>query len=200
MKTYVLTFVAIIGMAIAMQAQGLSVGDTAPDFKLKNIDGEMVSLSDYDDKEGAIIIFTCNHCPFSIAYEDRLNDLEATYAAKGYPIIAINPNDPELYPEDSFDEMKVRAEEKGFKFPYLMDEKQDIYPQYGATKTPHIYLLSNDGGDFTVEYIGAIDDSARDASSVEKTYLADAIDSLIAGEDIAVTETKAVGCSIKVKK
>ena len=200
MKTYVLTFVAIIGMAFAMTAQGLSVGDTAPDFKLKNIDGEMVSLSDYDDKEGAIIIFTCNHCPFSIAYEDRLNDLEATYAAKGYPIIAINPNDPELYPEDSFDEMKVRAEEKGFKFPYLMDEKQDIYPQYGATKTPHIYLLSNNAGDFTVEYIGAIDDSARDASSVEKTYLADAIDSLIAGEDIAVTETKAVGCSIKVKK
>jgi peroxiredoxin len=200
MKTYVLTFVAIIGMAFAMQAQGLSVGDTAPDFKLKNVDDKMVSLSDYADQEGAIIIFTCNHCPFSIAYEDRLNDLEATYAAKGYPIIAINPNDPELYPEDSFDEMKVRAEEKGFKFPYLMDEKQDIYPQYGATKTPHIYLLSNDGGDFTVEYVGAIDDSARDASSVEKTYLADAIDSLIAGEDIAVTETKAVGCSIKAKK
>lgn len=193
-----MTLVAIVAIALSAQAQ-LSVGDAAPDFKLQNVDGEMVSLADFSDQKGAVIVFTCNHCPFSVAYEDRLNDLEAEYAAKGFPIIAINPNDPELYPEDSFEAMKVRATEKKFQFPYLMDAKQDVYPQYGAKKTPHIYLLGNNDGNFTVEYIGAIDDSARDASGVKETYLADAIDALLAGEKIAVTETKAVGCSIKAK-
>jgi len=200
MKIYSIVIIALLSMCTHVIGQGLSVGDTAPGFILTNVDDTQVSLSDYADEKGAVIVFTCNHCPYSVAYEDRLNELDAKYKALGFPLISINPNDPELYEEDSFAAMKVRAEEKDFTFPYLMDEGQKIYPQYGATKTPHIYLLSNNEGTFTVEYVGAIDDSARDASGVEETYLADAIDALLAGKEIAVTETKAIGCSIKVKK
>ena len=200
MKAYSILIIALLSISTQVFGQGLSVGDTAPGFSLTNIDDKAVALSDYADQKGAVIVFTCNHCPYSVAYEDRLNELDAKYKALGFPIISINPNDPKLYEDDSFAAMKVRAAEKGFTFPYLMDEGQKIYPQYGATKTPHIYLLSNDGGTFTVEYVGAIDDSARDASSVTETYLADAIDALLAGKEIAVTETKAIGCSIKTQK
>lgn len=200
MKAYSILIFALLSISSQIIGQGLSVGDTAPGFNLTNVDDTQVSLSDYSDQKGAVIVFTCNHCPYSVAYEDRLNELDAKYKALGFPLIAINPNDPELYEDDSFAAMKIRATEKGFTFPYLMDEEQKIYPQYGATKTPHIYLLSNSEGTFTVEYVGAIDDSARDASGVSETYLADAIDALLAGKEITVTETKAIGCSIKTKK
>jgi len=191
---------SILISGLLLSAQGYKVGDEALNFELINIDEKTVSLSDYADEKGVIVVFTCNHCPYSIAYEDRLIELNKKYKAKGYPMVAINPNDPELYPSDSFDEMKVRSKEKGFTFPYLFDEKQDIFPVYGATKTPHIYLLKNEGGKFKVAYIGAIDDSPKDEKSVKKTYLADAIDALLADEVPNPSVTKAVGCGIKVKK
>lgn len=200
MKKLVITLSLIFGLSSLALAQGYKIGDRAADFSLKNVDDKMISLSDYNDEKGVILIFTCNHCPFSVAYEDRIVALDKKYKELGYPVIAINPNDPEAYPSDSFDEMKVRANEKGFTFPYLVDDKQEVYPIYGATKTPHIYVLQNKSGKFKVAYIGAIDNSAKNESKVTETYLADAIDALLDGKTPSVQETKAVGCGIKSKK
>ena len=146
------------------QIGGYKIGDTATDFNLKNVDGKMVSLADYPDAKGYIVIFTCNSCPYAVMYEDRIIDLHNKYASKGYPLIAINPNDPEIKPDDSYKNMQKRAKNKGFDFPYIFDEKQEIFPVYGATKTPHVFLLDDKK---VVQYIGAIDDNAQDASSCQ---------------------------------
>jgi peroxiredoxin len=176
---------------------GYQVGDMATDFSLMNIDDKMVSLADYEAAKGFIVVFTCNHCPFSVACEDRIIDLDAKYKDQGYPVIAINPNNPELYEEDSFENMKIRAEEKGFTFPYLFDDGQTIYPQYGAKKTPHVYVLEKTDEGNRVAYIGAIDDNTEEADKVTKKYVEDAVDALLRGEQPEVTETVAIGCSIK---
>ena len=176
---------------------GYVIGDTATDFKLKNIDDTMVSLEDYKEAKGFIVIFTCNHCPYSVAYEDRIIELDKTFKSKGYPVIAINPNNPKAYPTDSFDQMKVRAKEKGFTFPYLFDDGQKIYPQYGATKTPHVYILEKTGNGNIVRYIGAIDNNYKDATAADEKYVEDAINALLKGEKVPVETTKAIGCSIK---
>lgn len=176
---------------------GYEVGDKAMDFSLKGIDGEMHSLASIADAKGYIVTFTCNHCPYAVMYEDRLIELHNKYAAKGYPIVAINPNDPAAQPADSFEKMKVRSDEKSFPFLYLFDDGQKVYPAYGATRTPHVFLLDKD---LTVKYIGAIDDNARDASAVQTRYLENAIESVMAGTDPDPDFTKAIGCSIKVKK
>lgn len=197
-KINVLIISLFIG--ISAMAGGYEVGDKATDFKLKNVDGSWVSMSDYEDAKGFIVIFTCNHCPFSKAYEDRIIEIDKEYKHKGYPVIAINPNDPELYPADSYENMQKRAEEKGFTFPYLLDDGQEIYPQYGATRTPHVFLLDKEAGDYIVKYIGAIDDNHSDAEAVEKAYLANAVDALLADKDPNPEFTKAIGCTIKAKK
>jgi peroxiredoxin len=178
--------------------QGYKIGDKATDFKLKNIDGKFVSMSDYADAKGFIVIFTCNHCPFSVAYEDRIIDIDLKYKELGYPVIAINPNDPALVPADSFEEMKKRAAEKEFTFPYLFDEGQKVFPVYGATRTPHIYLLNKEKDGLKVAYIGAIDNNHQDAAAVTEKYLENAVNALIKGDKPAVDFTKAVGCTIKV--
>lgn len=183
-----------------LYAQGLKIGDKAPDFRLKNVDGKMVSLADYPQAKGFIVIFSCNHCPFVKAYEDRMIALHEKYAPKGFPVIAINSNDPEVEPEDSFDKMVERARQKKFPFAYLFDEGQKVYPLYGATRTPHVFILSKKANDLIVEYIGTIDDNYKDASAVKEKYVENAVDALLSGKKPAVTETKAVGCSIKVKK
>ena len=139
-----------------------TIGDKAEDFSLKNIDGKMVSLADYEEAKGFILIFTCNTCPYSVANEDRIIELDKKYKPKGFPVIAINPNNPEASPGDSFELMQARAAEKGFTFPYLLDEGQKVYPEYGATKTPHVFVLEKESNDLIVKYIGAIDDSSRD--------------------------------------
>lgn len=178
-------------------AQGLSVGDKAIGFNLKNVDGTMVSLHDFSKEEGLILIFSCNHCPYSVAYEDRIIELADKYNADGYPVVMINPNDPSEYEADSFENMIVRAEEKGFNFPYLFDDGQEIYPQYGATKTPHVYLLHKKRKGFYVAYIGAIDNNYKAATAVTEKYVENAITALKKGEKPAVDFTKAIGCSIK---
>lgn len=180
-------------------AGGLKIGDKASNFTLKDVEGNMVSLSDFKDAKGVVLTFTCNTCPYAIAYQDRLIEIDKKYKELGYPVIAINPNDPEVKPGDSPEAMHERAHEKDFTFPYLFDEGQKVYPEYGATRTPHIYLLENDGGEFVVRYIGAIDDNYADASAVEETYLEDAIDALLSGNSPEIAETKAIGCSIKTK-
>jgi peroxiredoxin len=177
--------------------KGYKIGDLATDFSLMNIDDQMVSMADYPDAKGFIICFTCNHCPFSIANEDRLIAMDEKYKELGFPLIAINPNNPEINEDDSFEKMKERAREKGFTFPYLFDDGQEIFPQYGATKTPHIYVVLKTDAGYVVKYIGAIDDSAKDAEQVTKKYLENAVDDLLAGNDPKVAETKAIGCGIK---
>ena len=177
---------------------GYKVGDVATDFKLENINGKMVSLSDFEGAKGFIITFTCNTCPFAVAYEDRIEALNKKYAKQGYPVIAIMPNNTDVKPGDNMEQMKIRAKEKGFTFPYLMDKGQKVYPEYGATKTPHIYILQKSKKGNVVKYIGAIDDNSRDASKVKEKYVENAVDALLKGEEIQVKETKAIGCSIKV--
>ena len=178
--------------------KGYKIGDIATDFSLENIDGNNVSLSDYKDAKGFIITFTCNTCPYAVAYEDRIEALNKKYASKGFPVIAIMPNNTEVKPGDNMEAMKARAKEKGFTFPYLMDKGQKIYPQYGATKTPHMYVLQKSKKGNVVKYIGAIDDNYQDANAVKVKYVEDAVDALLKGKDIEVNETKAIGCSIKV--
>ena len=178
--------------------KGYEIGDMATDFSLKNIDGKKVSLSDYTDAKGFLVVFTCNTCPYAVAYEDRIIALDAKYKSQGVPVIAINPNNPSAKPGDSFEKMKVRAKEKGFTFPYLLDEGQKVYPQYGATRPPHVYLLEKTATGNQVKYIGAIDDNYQDASKVDEKYVENAVDAMLAGKEIKVTSTRAIGCTIKV--
>jgi peroxiredoxin len=177
---------------------GYKIGDIATDFRLKNIDDTFVSLSDFPKAKGFIIIFTCNTCPVSKRNEDRILALDKKYKDLGYPVIAINPNNPAVQPGDSFALMKVRAKEKGFTFPYLFDDGQKIYPQYGASATPHVYILQKETEGLIVKYIGGIDDSSRNESAVKSKFVEDAVDALLAGKPIEVTKTRAIGCSIKV--
>lgn len=177
---------------------GYDIGDIATDFNLENIDGKFVSLSDFNDAKGFIIVFTCNTCPYAVLYEDRIEVLNKKYAPQGYPLIAIMPNNVQTKPGDSMKSMKQRAIDKGFTFPYLMDAGQKIYPQYGATKTPHVYILESTTRGPVVRYIGGIDDNYKDATLVKTNYVEDAIEALKKGNLIKQTTTKAIGCSIKL--
>lgn len=182
------------------------VGDVAIGFNLKNASntvngiGEKVSLDDYKNAKGYIVIFTCNHCPFAVAYEDRINALHKKYSPKGYPVIAINPNDAEAYPSDSYGKMKTRAKDKKFSFAYLHDGTQKIADTYGATKTPHVYILQKKGDKNYVRYIGAVDDNTYNPDKVKEKYTENAVDELLKGKKVTKTFTRAVGCSIKWKK
>tara|TARA_R110002050_G_scaffold202806_1_gene338008 strand:+ start:9374 stop:9994 length:621 start_codon:yes stop_codon:yes gene_type:complete len=178
-------------------SDGYKIGEVVEDFSLKNIDGNMISLSDYNDSKGVIVIFTCNTCPFAVAYEDRIIALNKKYASKGFPVVAIMPNNTDVKPEDNLEAMKVRAESKGFTFPYLIDEGQKVYPKFGATKTPHVFVLQKADGMNVVEYIGAIDDNYKDVSAVTTKYVEEAVDALLEGNEVKEKETKAIGCSIK---
>lgn len=181
-------------------AKGYEVGDVATDFKLKNVDGKMVSLSDFTTAKGFIVVFTCNHCPYAKKYEDRIIELDKKYKSQGYPVIAINPNDPSVQPEDGYKQMIERAKQKNFAFPYLVDEGQKVFPQYGATKTPHVFLLQKENGKNIVKYIGAIDNNYENPNDVSEYYVQDAVNALIKNEPIKMTKTVAIGCTVKVKK
>lgn len=196
-KVLLTTGLALAG--ILMIHAGLKPGDTAKEFTLMNVDGTEVSLSDYNDQKGVILVFTCNPCPFAKAYEQRIIDLHQKYAEQGFPVVAINPNDDEISPDDTFEKMKARAEERSYPFPYLKDESQEVYKAYGATRTPHIFLLEKKGNKFKLAYIGSIDDNAMDAAAVVHTYLEDAIADIQSGESPRTATTKAIGCTIKTK-
>ena len=198
-RIIILSVFAVMTISLALAA-GYKVGDKAEDFRLQNVDGEYVSLSDYSEAKGFIVVFTCNGCPYAKAYQDRIITLDKKYKSKGYPVIAINPNDTDLKPEDNLNGMKERSEAKGFTFPYLKDATQEVYRTYGATHTPHVYVLTRSGRDLLVSYIGTIDDNYQDASAVKEPYLANAVDALLAGKKPDPSYTKAIGCSIKTKK
>ncbi len=199
MKSVVL-ILSIFGLLGSFSAQaGYEVGEVVNDFSLKNIDGNQVSLSDYGDAKGVIVVFTCNHCPYAKLYEDRIIELHKTYSAQGYPVIAINPNDPEKVPEDSYENMKKRAKKKGYPFVYLFDDTQNVAKDFGATRTPHVFLLEKAKVKYKVAYIGAIDNNPQSAESADQFYVSDAIASLDSDQPVKVTNTKAVGCTIKWK-
>lgn len=198
-KSLQIAATAIIAVALLTSAatNGYKVGDTVKDFDLKNVDGKMVSLEDYKSAKGMIVIFTCNHCPYAKAYEQRIIGLDKMFKSKGYPVVAINPNDPAKAPDDSFDNMVRNAKDKGFTFPYLFDDTQQVARQFGATRTPHVYVLNKTAKGYEVAYIGAIDDNTEDAGKAQRKYVEDAVNALIEGKAVPVTETKAVGCTIK---
>jgi len=171
---------------------GYKIGEIATDFNLKNTDGAMVSLAGIENAKGYIVTFTCNECPFAKMYEDRLVALNNKYAAKGYPVIAINSNNPSNEKE-AYEAMQTRAKEKGFTFPYLVDSEK-LYTKYGAVRTPHVFLLDSNRA---VQYIGAIDDNAKSPEDVKTKYIENAIEALEKGEKPSQNLTKAIGCPIK---
>jgi peroxiredoxin len=196
MKTAILFLVSVALLAFSPAKNGYEVGDTATDFKLKNVDGKMVSLSDFSSAKGFIIAFDCNTCPMSKAYNERIKALNDKYASKGFPLIAINPNSAELSSGESFNEMVRYAKKKGYVFPYLYDESQETVKAYGPTNTPHVFVLTKD---LKVAYIGAIDNNSRSAENADVKYVEQAVDALLAGKAVANPKTKAVGCSVKIK-
>lgn len=179
--------------------KGYEVGDRVDGFRLKNFDGKMVSLADYKDKKGVILIFDCNTCPYSKAYNERIIALHNTYQPKGFPVITINANDPRMSPGDSFEDMVDRAKSRNYTFPYLIDESQEVARAFGATNTPHVFLLSKSGDDFVVSYIGAIDNNPQRADAADKRYVEEAIEALLAGKAVPTKKTRAVGCGIKYR-
>ena len=200
---FLLMLSAIAGIALFIAAAlplstttGLKVGDKAPDFKLKNVDGRMVSMADFKDVKGYIVTFTCNTCPYAVMYEDRIIEIHNKFSPQGWPVVAIQPNDTAKKPGDSFEEMQIRAKEKSLPYAYLIDEKQEVYPKYGATKTPHVFLLD---ANRTVKYIGAIDNNPQDAADATRHYVAEAIEAIEAGKSPDPAVTKAIGCGIKSK-
>lgn len=193
--------IALCSIIMTSNAQeGYKPGSEVTDFQLKNVDGNTVSLGTIPDAKGYIVIFTCNHCPYAKAYEQRIIALHLKYSAFGYPVVAINPNDAKAAPDDSYAKMKERAKEKGYPFVYLHDETQAVAKQFGAVRTPHVYLIQNLNGKKIVQYIGAIDDNWEEANAVTQNYVEQAINQLKDGNTVAVQETKAIGCTIKWKK
>jgi len=175
---------------------GYKVGDKAADFKLKNTDGKMVSLADNKAAKGYIVVFTCNTCPYAKAYESRIVALNTKYAQLGYPVVAINPNDAATVPGDSYAAMQT----KKYAFPYLQDESQQVAKTYGATRTPHLYVLTRQDKNFVVSYIGAIDDNSEDPKLVKTKYVENAMTEILAGKPASTNSTKAIGCTIKWKR
>jgi peroxiredoxin len=199
MKTLAFSVLAgflFFAFSSAVPPNGYGVGDVALDFSLKNVDGKMVSLSSYKDVKGYIVVFTCNHCPYAQLYEQRIIDLHRKYKDKGFPVIAINPNSPDIVPEDSFAEMQNRARQKRYPFAYLFDEKQTVYPQFGATRTPHVFVLD---ANLIVRYIGAIDDNPESPNSIKNRYVESAVEGMLRGDNPSPDFTRAVGCTIKKK-
>jgi peroxiredoxin len=174
----------------------LKVGDKAIPFTLPGVDGKQHSLGQYTGKNAVVLIFSCNHCPYVRAWEDRMVQIQNDYARKGVQLIAINSNDAAKYPDDSFAKMKERASEKKFTFPYLHDETQQTAHSYGAERTPEVFLFDKEG---TLRYHGTIDDNYDDPAAVKKRYLRDALDEVLAGTSISITEIRPVGCTIKWK-
>lgn len=188
------------GLSMKQQVTGFVAGDTAVDFRLKNVDGNLYSLSDMKEAKGFIVVFTCNHCPYAIKYEQRIIDMDKKFKPLGFPVIAINPNDSAKVPDDSYGNMQVRAREKGYTFPYLYDRTQEVAKAYGALKTPHVYLLAREKGKMVVKYVGAIDNNYEDATKADRHFVAEAIAEIQAGKNVTITGTRAVGCSIKWKE
>jgi peroxiredoxin len=174
----------------------LKIGDRAIPFQLPGVDGTKHALNDYEGKDAVVAIFSCNHCPYVRAWEDRMVQIQTDYMSKGVQLLAINANDAIQYPDDSFPKMQQRAREKKFNFPYLHDETQKVAHAYGAERTPEVFLFDKNS---ILRYHGAIDDNYDDPKAVNEHYLRKALDAVLAGKPVTISETKAVGCTVKWK-
>jgi len=201
MKKTMFLLTATVILTVSVNAsEPVKAGDEAYDFSLKSIKGEMISLSQFNDAKGFILIFTSNTCPYVIKYEERISDLHSKFSPKGFPVVAINSNDKIVSPADSYEEMQKNAKKKGFEYQYLHDESQETARRYGATNTPHVYVLSKSGNNLKVEYVGAIDNNVDDPARADKKYVEDAVKAILNGKPVPVTGSKAIGCTIKWKK
>ena len=172
----------------------LPIGEAAPDFSLPGVDGKTWSPADYVDKKILIVVFSCNHCPYVIGSEDRMNALYADYAPRGVGMIAINSNETVNHPTDTFEHMVRRAKEKGFRFAYVRDESQDVAKAYGALRTPHYYVFD---ADRRLRYTGRMDDNPRTPGQETTHELRDALDVLLEGKEPPVPLTNPIGCNVK---
>jgi len=179
-----------------MATNTLKIGSKIPEFDLPAVDGKNYSLDSFSDKDVLTVIFSCNHCPYVRAYEDRIKAIQNDYFKKGVQIVAINANDSDKYEDDSFENMKQRASEKVFNFPYLRDESQEIAKAYDASHTPEVFVFDRDR---KLVYHGKIDDNWKEPEKVRSNYLRDVLDELLAGQEISVPETFSIGCTIKWK-
>lgn len=180
-----------------MATDKLRIGSRLPDFEsLPATDGKKYSSSHFDGKKGIVIVFSCNHCPYVQAYEDRMMAFQREYGPKGIQLICINSNETDNYPEDNYEEMVRRARDRGFNFPYLRDDSQTVARAFGATHTPEFFLFDDQR---KLRYHGKMDDNHKDPSAVAAPYVRDAADALLAGKEITVPETYSIGCTIKWK-
>lgn len=179
-----------------MHSKGMPVGTPAPAFSLPGVDGETRSLHSFGDAEVLVVVFTCNHCPYAKASEDRVIEIQRDYGPRGVQLVAINPNDAVRYPDDSFDKMKERAAEKGFNFPYLYDESQDIARAYDAVCTPDIFVFDKDR---KLLYNGRIDDNWQEPDKVTRQDLRAVLDAALEGGTVDFEHVPSMGCSIKWK-
>ena len=179
---------------------GLALGSTVPaavaKTQMKNVDGKMLSLADSTGKAGTLVVFTCNHCPFAKAWEQRIVELGNTYAAKGVGVVLVNANDPTTHPDDGFEQMQARAKSLGMKVPYVVDDTSGVARAFGASVTPEAFLFDKSG---KLAYHGTIDDNRQEPDKVKARYLKDALDAVVAGKKPAVPETKGLGCGIKFR-
>jgi peroxiredoxin len=172
----------------------LQLGKAAPDFNLRGVDNKQYTLASFKDAKLLVVAFTCNHCPYVIGSEDRIIQFNADYAPRGVAFVAINSNEDEQHPTDSFDHMVERARAKGFKFPYLRDDTQSVALAYGALRTPHFYVFD---GERKLRYTGRMDDSPRTPGKETTHELRDAVDALLAGKKPPVELTNPIGCNVK---
>ncbi|MBS4035094.1 MAG: thioredoxin family protein [Ignavibacterium sp.] len=179
-----------------MATNNLKISSPAPDFNLPGVDGKSYSLSSFKNKSIIAVIFSCNHCPYVQAFEDRVRDIQNDYEKKGVQIVAISSNDAGKYPEDSFEQMIKRAQEKQFNFPYLYDESQSIAKSFDATHTPEVFVFDKER---KLKYHGKIDDNWKEPQKVNSRYLREALDEILSSKEVSVPETFSIGCTIKWK-
>ena len=180
-----------------LATNNLKIGSSAPEFNLSGVDGKKYSLNSFVDKRALLVIFSCNHCPYVQAYENRIKQIQKDYISEGVTVVAINSNEDVNYPDDSFENMKKRATEQKFNFLYLRDDDQSVARAYDATHTPEIFLFDKDR---KLAFHGKIDDNWQEPSKVQNNYLRNALDELLIGKEISVPETFTIGCTIKWKK
>jgi thiol-disulfide isomerase/thioredoxin len=193
-----MSLIASLAASLALAGGPLPIGASIPmpDVKMKSVDGSEQTFASVKKPAGTLVVFTCNHCPFAKMWETRIVELGNAYAAKGVGVIAVNANDPKVAPEDGYDVMQQRAKDRGMQFPYVVDATSSVARAFGATRTPEAFLFDKDG---KLVYHGTIDDNGEEASKVEKPYLKDALESVVAGREVAVKETKSIGCGIKFR-
>lgn len=178
-----------------MATEQLAIGSKAPLFKeLAGVDGKKYSLTDFDNRPVLVLAFTCNHCPYVQAYEDRMIAFQRDYGPRDLQLVCVNSNETVNYPEDNFDEMVKRSKKKGFNFHYLRDDDQSVATAYGATHTPEFFVFDKER---KLRYHGKMDDNYQNPGAVKENYLRDAVDAILAGKEVKEVETHSIGCTIK---